>query len=324
MAKIKYKFNPESLSFDRIELSNVEHFYKNILPRLATTTILSVICFLLLSFFLDSPKEQNLIRENRNLVLKYEVLTKSIAEKSKILEEIQSRDDRYRAVFEAKDIPESIRHAGFGGTNRYKKFEKFPNSRLLINSAQSIDLFSKQLVVQSKSFDEIINLVQNKEKMLACLPAIQPISMKDLRRFGSPFGYRLHPIYKVVKMHTGIDLTAPRGTKVYASGDGIVSRIQNIRTGYGKSIIIDHGYSYKTLYAHLSKINVNEGDKVKRGDIIGYVGNTGTSTCDHLHYEVRKNNRPQNPVNYYYNDLSKEDYERLIANPATNTHSFED
>ncbi len=240
------------------------------------------------------------------------------------LNEIQNRDDNiYRKIFQANQIPSTVRNAGFGGINKYKKYEGSDNSSTLISTARRIDILSKKLVVQSKSFDEVIELVKNKEKMIASIPAIQPIALDELTRFGSAFGYRIHPIYKIRKLHTGVDLTAPRGTKIHASGNGVVTRA-DFAKGYGNCVRINHGYGYMTLYGHMTKFIVRPGQKVKRGDVIGYVGSTGLSTSPHLHYEVRINGKWVNPVNFYYNDLSDEDYDKMIEmSSKSNTHIFE-
>ena len=226
-------------------------------------------------------------------------------------------------IFEADPIPSSIRKAGFGGVNRYKDIRNFSNAELVIEAAKKADKLSKQLYIQSKSFDEVIDLVKNKADMLASIPAIQPIANKDLGRVASGYGYRIHPIYKTRKFHTGMDFTAPQGTPIYATGDGKIAKVRRSRRGYGNHVIVDHGYGYQTLYAHMTKYIVYRGQKVKRGEIIGYVGSTGTSVAPHLHYEVIKNKRKINPVNYYYNDLSPEEYEKMLEISSQNNQSFD-
>jgi murein DD-endopeptidase MepM/ murein hydrolase activator NlpD len=241
-----------------------------------------------------------------------------------VLDDIQHRDDNiYRVIFEADPIPSSIRKAGFGGVNRYKDIRNFSNAELVIEAAKKADKLSKQLYIQSKSFDEVIDLAKNKADMLASIPAIQPIANKDLGRVASGYGYRIHPIYKTRKLHTGMDFTAPQGTPIYATGDGKIAKVRRSRRGYGNHVIVDHGYGYQTLYAHMTKYIVYRGQKVKRGEIIGYVGSTGTSVAPHLHYEVIKNKRKINPVNYYYNDLSPEEYEKMLEISSQNNQSFD-
>jgi murein DD-endopeptidase MepM/ murein hydrolase activator NlpD len=231
----------------------------------------------------------------------------------KVLDEIQERDDNiYRVIFEADPIPNSIRKQGFGGINRYEKLLGLSNSELMINTSKKIDQLTKQLYLQSKSFDEVIDLAKNKSNMLASIPAIQPVANKDLKRMASGYGYRIHPIYKTRKMHYGMDFSAKTGTEIYATGDGVVSKIKRSKRGYGNYVKINHGFGYETLYAHMSKYIVKKGQRVKRGEVIGYVGNSGISTAPHLHYEVRKDNKKINPMNFYYNDLSPEEYEKML------------
>jgi murein DD-endopeptidase MepM/ murein hydrolase activator NlpD len=271
--------------------------------------------FILLIFyqFFDSPKEKRLKLEIQNLTSQYEVINNDMQQVETVLDEIQERDDNiYRVIFEADPIPTSIRKQGFGGVNRYEKLLGLSNSELMINTSKKIDQLTKQLYLQSKSFDEVIGLAKNKSNMLASIPAIQPVANKDLKRMASGYGYRIHPIYKTRKMHYGMDFSAKTGTEIYATGDGIVSKIKRSKRGYGNYVKINHGFGYETLYAHMSKYIVKRGQKVKRGEVIGYVGNSGISTAPHLHYEVRKDNKKINPMNFYYNDLSPEEYEKML------------
>ena len=263
--------------------------------------------------FIDSPKEKLLKREIDQLVMQYEILNNRLDQTSIVLDDLQERDDNiYRVIFEAEPIPSAIRKAGFGGINRYKKLQGFDHSNLIIEITKQVDKISKQLYIQSKSFDDVFGMAKNKSEMLAAIPAIQPIANKNLTRVASGFGYRIDPVYKTKKMHAGMDFTAPRGTEIYTTGNGTVVRIKKSKRGYGNHVTIDHGYGYKTLYAHMNKIIVRRGQKVKRGEVIGYVGNTGKSLGPHLHYEVIKNGRKINPVNFYFNDLTPEEYEKMI------------
>ncbi|HEX2394107.1 MAG TPA: M23 family metallopeptidase, partial [Bacteroidales bacterium] len=209
-------------------------------------------------------------------------------------------------------VNHSVREAGFGGTNRYKNLEKLENSKMVINTSKRLDVISRKAVIQSKSYDELLEMAVNKEKMLASIPSIQPISNKNLSRTASGWGYRIHPIYKIRKFHQGIDFTASTGTEIYATGDGVIEKIESSRRGYGNSIIIDHGYGMKTLYGHMDRFNVKSGQKVKRGEVIGFVGNTGLSTAPHLHYEVLHNNEKVNPINYFFNDLTADEFDLMI------------
>ncbi len=325
MAKNDFRFNPETLAYEKIERNIAKTLYRVILPQFTLSIILGIFFYIGFSFFIESPAELNLKEANEQMKFEYNLLNKGLDRTASVLAKLQKRDDKiYRTIFQADPIPNSVRLAGYGGSDKYKKLEGFDNSTTIINASKRLDVLSKQIVVQSKSYDEIVNLVKNKEKMLACIPAIQPIANKDLTRFGSAFGYRMHPILHVLKMHTGIDLTAPRGTKIYASGDGVVERADAKARGYGNHIVINHGYGYVTLYGHMSKMLVRAGQKVKRGDVIGLVGSTGRSTAPHLHYEVRMNGKPVNPVNFYYNDLTDEEYQKMIEISSTsNTHIYE-
>jgi len=323
MAKVKYKFDHKTLSYDKIVLSRKQKFYR-FLTYFAATFLIAVIYNVIFIIFFDTPREKGLIRENQQLATQYEILNNRFDLVEKTLEDLQKRDDNiYRVIFEAEPIPPSVRSAGFGGTNRYIDLQGYKNSELVTETAQRLDRITKQLYVQSKSYDEVIELAKNKEKMVSCVPAIMPISNKDLRRTASGWGWRIHPIYKIRKFHYGMDFTAPTGTEVYASGDGTVVTVENSLRGYGKRIIIDHGFGYKTLYAHLNGFNVRKGQKVKRGEVIGFVGSSGTSTAPHLHYEVFKNNKKVNPVHYYFNDLTPEEFDKMIFISSNSGQSFD-
>jgi len=313
MAKIKYRFNPETLTYQRIDISFKKRLIR-FLPQLAFYIVIGAVSILMFSYFVDSPKERKLKRENRQLVFQYELINNKIADIELVLKDIQFRDDNiYRTIFEAEPVPSTVRNAGIGGVNRYEDLKGFNNSEIVINTSKKLDKITKQLYVQSQSFDYIIHLAKNKEKWLASIPAIQPILNKDLTRISSYFGIRYDPVYKgIKKMHEGIDFTAPVGTDIRATGEGTVKIIENSRRGYGNMIVIDHGFGYTTVYAHLSKILVKKGQKIKRGEIIGKVGNTGKSVGPHLHYEVRRNGRAINPIHYFFQDLSPEEYDLMI------------
>jgi murein DD-endopeptidase MepM/ murein hydrolase activator NlpD len=323
MAKVKYYYDTKTLSYKRIELNSLDKL-KRTLGFLSVSAFFGLIMVIVFFQFFDSPKEKKLKREIENLVFQYDILNKKLAKIDLVLDDLQQRDDNiYRVIFEADPIPNSIRKAGFGGVNRYKDIRNFSNSELVIEAAKKIDKLSKQLYIQSKSFDKVIDLAKNKADMLAAIPAIQPIANKDLKRIASGYGYRIHPIYKTRKLHTGMDFTAPQGTPIYATGDGTIEKVRRSKRGYGNHIIIDHGFGYQTLYAHMTKSIVNRRQKVKRGEIIGYVGNTGTSVAPHLHYEVIRNKRKINPVNYYYNDLNPKEYEKMLEISSQNNQSFD-
>lgn len=312
MPNVKYHFNTGTLKYDRVIVSWKKRFLV-FLGWLATAVVFGVIIMVIAYNFFDSPKEKRLKRQLEETTYQLELLKERSNQVSDVLKDIQERDNTiYRVIFEAEPIPQSIREAGYGGVDRYNKLRDFYNADLIVDVTKKIDQLSKQLYVQSKSYDEVWQLVKNKANMLSSIPAIQPVANKDLTRVASGYGWRIHPIYKTEKFHEGMDFTAPVGTEIHATGIGVVSKVENDGRGYGNNVIINHGYGYETLYGHMSRFSVRPGQKVKRGDLIGYVGNTGTSTGPHLHYEVRKNGNPVNPVNFYYNDLTPEEYTRML------------
>ena len=316
MVKKKYRFNPDTLNYERIGFSIKEKTTK-ILAYFSSSLAFSLILVVVVIYFYETPRTKSLIRENQELLSQYELLLKDLEKVENVLTDLQQRDDNiYRVIFETDPIPSSIRKAGFGGTNKYSHLESLSNSALVISTSRKLDIIAKEAYIQSKSFDEVMEIALNKEEMLASIPAIQPLTNRDLKRTASGWGYRIHPIYKVRKMHWGMDFTAPVGTPVFATGNGKIAETagsKSGRSGFGLSITIDHGYGYQTVYAHLNGFNVRQGQNVKRGDIIGYVGNSGSSTAPHLHYEVHKDGQRVNPVFYYFKDLSPEEYDRMIA-----------
>lgn len=323
MSKVKFRFNTKSLIYEKVELSIKEKTLK-VLSFLATGIVFATITIILAYTYLDSPKEKRYVREIENLQLQYEILNNRLGHMSAVLEEMAARDDNiYRVIFEAEPIPSEVRDAGFGGSDRYEKLSGFDNTDLIMASSEKLDRIAKKMVVQSKSFDDVVKMAKNKSLMMASIPAIQPISNKNLARIASGFNYRIHPIYKIMHFHPGLDFTSPVGTEVYSTGDGIVIACDSETRGYGNHIIVDHGYGYQTLYAHLSKFGVKTGQKVKRGERIGFVGSTGTSTAPHLHYEVIKNNQKVNPINYFYNDLSPAQFQKVIELSSKANQSFD-
>ncbi|MBF25337.1 MAG: peptidase M23 [Flavobacteriales bacterium] len=320
----KYYYDKKTLSYKKINAKDnlFFSFFKYMMSSLIIASIISIVVF---SFF-DSPKEKKLKREIYNLELQYSSILEKMENAELVLDDIQKRDDNiYRVMFGVDPIDESIRKAGFGGVNRYQKYSGYNYSELIMEAQQSIDKLTKQLFIQSKSFDEVIHLAKNKSKMLASIPAIQPISNKELTRMASGFGRRIDPIYKTKKFHYGMDFSAPIGTPVYATGDGTIEKIKRSRSkkDYGNYILINHGYDYQSFYAHLDKVLVSKGKKVKRGDLIGHVGNTGKSTAPHLHYEVRFKKEKINPINFYHSDLNPEEYEKMLSIASQENQSFD-
>lgn len=323
MKKVKYYYNKHSLRYEKIE----DGFWKKLFRAfgfLSTSLVFSVVLMLILYHYLDSPKEKQLKREIAEMRTQYELNQKKLAQMDEVLAGLQNRDDNiYRVIFEAEPIPATVRQAGTGGANQYKDLEEYDNSDIMVSTAKMLDKVSKQLYIQSKSYDEINRLIKHKEEMLASIPAIMPISNKDLTRVASGYGYRIHPIYKTRKMHWGMDFTAPIGTPIYATGDGVVEMSGFDKQGFGNHVIINHGFGYQTEYGHMYQIVVHNGQKIKRGEQIGTVGNTGLSTGPHVHYEVHKNGNRINPINFFYNDLSPEDYEKVLEISDNHNQSFD-
>lgn len=324
MAKARYQYNPESLSYIKIE-RGLKYYVSRASIHLAFSLVLGAVFFVAYSYILDSPSEKRMKRENQRLLTQYDLMNKKLDQVELVLNDLQMRDENiYRVVFEADSIPNSIRRAGFGGVNRYEHLEGMANEKLVVNTSKRLDIAMKQLYVQTKSFDEIIDLAKRKDEMLRCIPAVMPISNRDLNRTASGWGWRMHPIYKIKKFHTGMDFSAPTGTEIYASGDGVVSDVLVDYSGYGRHVVIDHGFGYKSLYAHTSEFKVKKGQKVKRGDVIALVGNTGTSTAPHLHYEVILKGEKVNPQLYYFQeDLTAEEYDRMVEISSNSNQTFD-
>jgi murein DD-endopeptidase MepM/ murein hydrolase activator NlpD len=318
MAKVKYYYDPESLAY-RIITPLKRRSFAYIMLFLLASALFGFLAFVILlnTPYFETPKDKLQAREIDNLKIQYAILNRKIDQVDEVLNALEDRDNNlYRAYFNSSPISEEDRKAVFGIENRYKELEGYNNSDLVINTTKRVDVLAKQLVVQSKSLDEILKLAKSKEKLLAAIPAIQPVRNENLKRMASGFGYRSDPFTKARKFHEGMDFTAKLGTPVFASGDGIVSRADNTASGFGNHIVIRHGFGYETLYAHLSRYKARVGQYVKRGDIIGYVGSTGRSEAPHLHYEVHKNGDVVNPLNFYYGNISAAEYVAIskIAN----------
>ena len=313
MAKTKYFFNDKLLSYEEAKTTSLQRLSRILLFIIAAVASSFAIIFLSYTFF-ESPKERILKSEISQYELQYQIMNDRLNQMQGLVDEMADRDDNiYRIIFEAEPISKSVRQAGYGGVDRYAKLEGYNNSELLIETAKKLDNIASELYVQSKSFDEVYEMARNKENMLACIPAIQPVNNKELKRLSSYYGYRIDPIYKIKKFHAGVDFSAPQGTPIYSSGEGTVVKTRRSQRGYGNTVTVDHGFGYSTFYAHIKDIKVKKGDKVVRGQIIATVGNTGKSTAPHLHYEVRKNNRTVNPIYYFFNDLSPDEFEELLS-----------
>jgi murein DD-endopeptidase MepM/ murein hydrolase activator NlpD len=323
MAKPKYKFNPESLSFDKIRLG-ARAIFLRALAYVVASVLIGIVLNFLYGIFFDTPKEKALKREIAQMTLQYGLVHREMGNLEKVIEHLQETDDNlYRTVFGAEPIQSTQRQGGVGGVNRYTELDGFSNSRIVIETEKKLDEIRKQVYIQSKSFDELILLAKEKEDMLRSIPAIIPVSTKDLTRIASGFGLRIHPVYKISKFHAGMDFTSPLGTEVYASGDGTIESVISTKRGMGNYIVVNHGFGYSSVYAHLDRFNVRAGQKVHRGDVIGYVGNSGMSVAPHLHYEIKLNNINVDPVNYFFNDLTAAEYEAMIEVASKTGQSFD-
>ena len=312
----KYVFNPKTLSFDRF----IEPFHARLgrfFVFILTTLVMATGLVALLFFFFGSPKERYQAREIEYLKLQYQMLDDRITDMELLAEELQERDnDVYRVIFEADPIPTSVRQSGFAWADRHEDLYGYKNSEIVLRVAGKLDTIASELYYQSVSYDQVFALARDKAEMLTCIPAIIPVKESEIRQISSYFGYRTDPIYKVTKYHSGMDFAAAPGTHVFATGDGEVTKVESNYWGYGNIITVDHGYGYKTRYAHLQKFAVKKGQKVKRGQLIGYVGSTGKATGPHLHYEVLKNDEHVDPLHFFFNDLSPEQYEEILEQAA--------
>lgn len=314
MARIKYYYDTETCKYERVRTTTGDMIL-NVIGIFSLTLGLAFGLVVLYSYYFESPKELMLRNEVSELEFYYENLKKEVDKLNIILADMEHRDDNiYRVVLGAEPIESAIREAGVGGSDRYAdiKDKSILHEDLIVDLHESVDKLRRKVYIESKSQDEIVQLAENKEKLFSAIPAIQPIANKELIALASGFGQRIHPVYKVKKMHAGIDFAATIGTPIYATADGVIDQVQVSFSGYGKMVEIDHGFGYRTRYAHMHGFAVTKGQKVKRGELIGYVGNTGLSTAPHLHYEVMINHQQVNPVHYFFNDLNATEYEKII------------
>ncbi|MBS7232456.1 peptidoglycan DD-metalloendopeptidase family protein [Flavobacterium psychroterrae] len=310
MAKVKYYYDSENLAYTKIKTRKRIKIGYALLFLLASALFGFLVFVLLINTpYFETLKDRLQAREIENLKLQYSILNKKMDEIDDVTDALENRDNNiYRVYFNKTEIPDSIRKAGFRDPKRYKDLEGYNNSKLVLNTTKRIDRLSKELAIQSQSLDEILKLASVKGNLLLAIPAIQPVRNENLKRMASGFGYRTDPFTKVRKMHNGMDFTANTGSPVYATGDGVVERADAAASGFGNHVVIRHGFGYESLYAHLSKYNCRAGQHVKRGDVIGYVGSTGRSEGPHCHYEVHKDGKVVNPLNFYYGNISAEEY----------------
>lgn len=325
MARIKYYYDTESCKYERIKVSSGDIFI-NVLGLFFLGVIVAIgLLFVYFKYF-DSPKEALLKKENEELLFKYRILNSRLEKIDNMLTVLEEKDDNiYRVIFEAEPISPSIREAGVGGVEKYKDIldEELIQEELVISTFKTIDLLKKKMYIQTKSYDEIMALANDKEKLLNATPAIQPISNKELTRLSSGYGMRIHPVFKKRMMHWGCDYSAQSGTPVYATADGVVKVAKRSSGGFGNRIVIDHGFGYETLYGHLQNFDVRRGQKVKRGEQIGTVGSSGRSTAPHLHYEVHYKKKRINPVHFFFRDLTADEYEKVVKIASEENQSFD-
>ena len=325
MGKHIIKYNPDTFTFEKVK-KTTKDILKMIFSHLGVGIIVGVTISFIAIRHIDSPKEKMLKHEIIQYKDQLEVMNDKLNEIDTVLTDIENRDDDvYRIIFETDPVSKDVRQGGRGGSARYSQFEGLTYGQLLKNTSEKIDALSNRTNTQARSLNEIYKLAVNRQKMLACIPAIKPLREKETNYIASYFGYRIDPVYKVSKFHEGIDFSASVGTEIIATGDGVVSEAykDGKGDGYGKYIVINHGYSYSSLYAHMSSVNVKQGQKIKRGQVIGYVGNSGKSTGPHIHYEVRKNGKPIDPVNYFFSDITPNEYESLIASSTKSGQSMD-
>lgn len=323
MARLKYKYNPVTLNFEKISYTIRDYALSGLKYLFAGLVIGAIGVVLYASFFKD-PETSRLSNEVKFLKNQIEDLNNQIDTLEYFAQDLQEKDDNvYRSIFGANQYPDYLRKGGVGGSDRYRGLRGFESSAGIIETQKRISRLQRSLVAQSKSYEELFSLANSQENMLQSIPAIQPVANSDLKRLASGFGFRIHPIYKIAKMHTGLDFTADVGTEIYATGDGKIASVDSKLSGYGQHVIVEHGYGYQTLYAHMSRVAVKPGEKVTRGQVIGYVGNSGLSSGPHLHYEVIKNGEKVDPAFYFYNDITPDQYEDMLQRAANANQSLD-
>jgi murein DD-endopeptidase MepM/ murein hydrolase activator NlpD len=323
MKKIKYYYNTQTLRYEK-QVVPLRVTLLRIFAFLSTAIVSGLIIVAIAFRFLDSPKEKLLKIQLQSLEETNRIYAENVSTIDAKLKQLEKKDnDIYRSVFEAAPIPDSIREMEIETSKEQKLSASMENKTFLKRIAENLKTTYNRMVRQEKSYSEIQIMLKEKEKLLSSTPAIQPINNKDLIRLSSGFGQRIDPVYKTIKFHPGLDFSAPQGTPIYATADGTAEIAENLGNGYGNYVVLNHGYSYKTLYGHMVKVKVSKGQKVKRGEIIGYVGSTGKSTGPHLHYEVIKDNKKLDPIYFFYNDLSPEQYERILKIAASKNQSFD-
>ncbi len=323
MRKQKYYYNTKTLRYEKAKSTWRWRLVKG-MAYFGTVLFFSIIMTLMVINYFETPQEQILKHELNKVLSEYQDVEVKLKDMEVVLDELAKRDENiYRVIFEAEPISNEVRKSGFGGSNRYSELVNLPQGKLIKNTKLKVEQLEKQLAIQSKSYEDLKKLLEKKESMLMSIPAIQPIYTNNQVHLASGFGMRYHPIYKTRRMHTGLDFSAPIGTDIHSTGNGVVKSIEKSLSGYGYHVVIDHDFGYKTLYAHMSEILVKKGQQVKRGEVIGKVGNTGTSTAPHLHYEVIQNDSKINPIHFFFSDVTPEEYEQIIEQAELSNQSFD-
>jgi murein DD-endopeptidase MepM/ murein hydrolase activator NlpD len=323
MAKIKYYYNTHTLRYEKLE-TPLRVKLLRIFGFIATAIVSAIIIVAFAFQYLDSPEELVLKQQLDDYKENYGIINNRVKQLQQQMAELEKRDNQvYRAIFEANPIPDSARAKQIELNAEIKLVQRLSDEQLIVGMIEQLNVLSARVGMQNKSYEQIDDMIKNKEKLLSAIPAIQPVSNKNLTRVASGFGYRIDPVYKVTKFHAGLDFTAPQGTPIYATADGTVKVSGNLQNGFGNHIIINHGYGYESLYAHMYRIKARQGQSVKRGEVIGWVGNTGKSTGPHCHYEVHKNGQPINPIYFFYNDLTPEQFDRILKLAAASNQSFD-
>ena len=323
MKKIKYYYNTHTLRYEKWE-TPIRVRLLQAIGFVAASIVTGIIIVLIVFRYVDSPKEKFLRQENVGLREDYAVMQERVQQLELQIDELEKRDNTvYRSIFEAQPIPDSARVKDSEIKKEVKLVQSMSETDLVKGMASQLNNLSLRLAYQSKSFDAIDDMVKNKEKLLLAIPAIQPVSNKDLTRIASGFGNRIDPVYKVRKFHAGLDFTAPIGTPIYATADGSVKEAGFNSGGYGNCVVINHGYGYQTLYGHMYRVKARAGQTIKRGEVIGYVGNTGKSTGPHCHYEVHRNGTVVDPIYYFYNDLTPAQFDRILKLAAAGNQSLD-
>lgn len=322
MKRQKYIFNAKTLTFEVFKISTARKVGRIVLVALSVIGMAFLFAVLIFTFF-KSPKEKIQARELEYMKLQYEIMDDRMKMYEEVLADLEQRDNNiYRVVFDAEPIPSIKRRSGLANANRYANLEGYRNSERVISASKKLDVIASQLYYQSLSYDEVFEMARNKEDMLACIPAIMPMRVDDIKYISSYFGYRPDPIYNIAKFHEGIDFSTSMNAEIYATGDGVVD-IDKTQWGYGKMVTVNHGFGYKSVYAHLNKFAVRQGQRVKRGQLIGYAGTSGKSTGVHLHYEVRKDGVPIDPIHFFFNDLTPDQYEQILEQSTLPTKTMD-